>query len=411
MLRIKKNKKHIFINKSLWSGLILIIYMFGRNIPLPFVNYDDIFQSSKQSFLLVLSGGATGANLSQIALFSLGLGPWMSAMIIWQLLVMVKRFNLDKLNKRESDFYKNIMTLGIAIIEALGMLASFNLTEKTPLVLTILVVIMSGGTFFLVWLANINSEFGIGGSVLIVFFGMIGSMEETFIRVFKNSWAKIPYPLLIALGIFLIAIFIIVISIMFERSEYRIKINRILVNNSFGNQTYLPIKLNPCGAMAIMFGLSILMVPNYVVQVLAGIFSSSNILYWLSQNIGLSSYWGVSLYIATLFGLSFVFGSINVDSEKISENLRNSGDYINGYRPGAPTRDYLQKHVSQLSFVGAVFSSLIAGAPLYLGVVYPNYSAILMLPGFLMMTVGMMLMVIEQIKAIEILHSYQELLD
>ncbi|KRL35057.1 preprotein translocase secy2 subunit [Liquorilactobacillus uvarum DSM 19971] len=385
--------------------------MFGRNIPLPFVDYDDIFQKSKQSFLLILSGGASGANLSQIALFSLGLGPWMSAMIIWQLLTMIKSLNLDKLNQKESDFYKNLMTFVIAIIESLGMLANFNLTEKTPFILIVLVIIMIGGTFFLIWLANMNSEFGIGGSVLIVFFGMIGSMEETFIKVFKPSSEKVPYPMLMVSSIFLIAIFIIVISIIFERSEYRIKINRILVNNSFGDQTYLPIKLNPCGAMAVMFGLSILMVPNYVAQVLTGVFPSSNILYWLSQNIGLNSYWGVSLYIATLFGLSFVFGSINIDSEKIAENLRNSGDYISGYRPGKPTRDYIQVHVSQLSFVGAVFSSLIAGAPLYFGVAHPSYSAILMLPGFLMMTVGMMLMVVEQVRAIEILHSYKELLE
>lgn len=385
--------------------------MFGRNIPLPFTNYDDIFQSSKQSFLLILSGGATGANLSQIALFSLGLGPWMSAMIIWQLLVMIKRFNLDKLNKKEADFYKSLMTLVIAVIEALGMLTGFSLTEKTFFVLSSLVIIMSGGTFFLVWLANMNSEFGIGGSVLIVFFGMIGSMEETFVRVFKPTWGNLSYPLLLVAGILLLAVFIIVISIIFEKSEYRIKINRILVNNSLGNQVYLPIKLNPCGAIAVMFGLSILMVPNYIIQLLTGVFPSNNILYWLSQHIGLSSYFGVSLYVVTLFGLSFIFGSINVDAERIAENFRNSGDYINGYRPGRSTRDYLQTYVNQLSLIGALFSSLIAGVPLYVGVVYPSYSAVLMMPGFLMMTVGMMLTVEEQVKAIKILHNYKEIFE
>lgn len=384
--------------------------MIGRNIPLPLVEYENVLQNTKHSLLLELSAGATGANLAQTALFSLGLGPWMSAMIIWQLLIMIKKFNFDKLSKKEADIYQLILMLGIAVIEALGMIVNFDLVDRSVETTFFLVTVMTGGAFLLTWLANMNGEFGIGGPVLVVFFGMIGSIEQQLATTLRTT-EKTSFYLAAFLLIFaIVSTLIVVLTVIFEKAEYRIPLNRILVNSKFGAQTYLPIKLNPCGAIAVMFGLSVLLIPSYLVQIMSNFFPTVNFLYWLSQNMGLNSYFGVSLYVLAIFSLSFVFGFINVDAEKISENLRNSGDYINGIRPGKATQRFLQLYVRRFSFVGATFNTLIAGTPVYLGVVYPQYSVIVMVPGFLLMAVGMVLMISAQLKTINILHNYHQLL-
>lgn len=407
----KKKLRTIFWRKFRWTGLILIIYGFGRHIALPFINNNELRELTEKNHLLTLSSGATGANLTQFSLFSLGLGPWMSAMIIWQLLLMIKKISFDKLSQAESTVYQLLITLIIAIIEAWGMIASMPISNLNTEKIVSIIMIMVGGSFFLIWLANLNMVNGIGSSVAIIIYGMIGSIWQQLLPLLSNEVIKSGLFIWIVIGILIVVILIMFCSVILERAQYRIYIQRILIDNIFSKQTYLPVKLNSGGGMAIMFGTSLLMVPSYLVAILIGYFPNNQTIEWLAKNISLSSNFGVSIYILIIFMLSIAFSFINTDAEKTSDELQKSGDYIVGQRPGKQTEKYLRHYVLFFGTFGACFTVLIAGVPLYIGVIYASLRSTLMVPGFMMMMVGMILTIVDQYRAIKRLHSYPNVFD
>ncbi|AUJ29499.1 accessory Sec system protein translocase subunit SecY2 [Liquorilactobacillus hordei] len=402
----KKELRAILFRKFGWTGLILLIYGLGRHITLPFIDNSALNYMMEKNHLLALSSGATGANLTQFSLFSLGLGPWMSAMIIWQLLMMIKKLSFDKLSQAESTVYQLVITLAIAIIEAWGMIATMPIQNFDTNKILIVITIMVSGSFFLVWLANMNMANGMGSSVAIIIYGMVGSIGQQLLPLVSREIAKSGIFIWLVLIILLIVFLIIFFSVILERAQYRIYIQRILIDNIFSKQTYLPIKLNSGGGMAIMFGTSLLMVPSYLVAILIGYFPHNHIIAWFAKNISLSSNFGVTVYILIIFALAIAFSFINTDTEKIAENLQKSGDYIIGLRPGKQTEKSLRHYVLFFGIFGAFYTVLIAGIPLYIGVIYPNYRSTLMVPGFIMMMVGMILTIIDQYLAIKRLHSY-----
>ncbi|WP_281164569.1 accessory Sec system protein translocase subunit SecY2 [Liquorilactobacillus sicerae] len=402
----KKELFKIIWSKLAWTGLILVVYDLGKNIPLPFVQVSKLNKMSQSASLLSLSGSATGANLTQVSLFSLGLSPWMSAIIIWQLLLMIKGLSFDKLSKKETDFFQLLLTLVIALIEAWGMIVSLPIIVTGVLEKIIVSLVVVAGSFWLIWLANMNSVKGIGGSITVILFGILGNVIQQVTEIIR------PHTLILVILICsLIFLLIISLTVIVEQTEYHVKIQQIMIESHFSDQTYLPIKLNPGGSMSIMFSLSLLMLPNYLLQILHQQFPDNSIIVWLIKNVALTSYFGVSLYILILFGLTLVFGLVNVDPEKIAEDLQKAGDYLIKVNPGKDTEVYLRQKVLQLSVLGAIYTVAFAGVPLFFGVGRTQLLNVLLLPGMLMMTCSMVLMIIEQFRTISLLHGYADLLD
>ncbi|MEE5988115.1 accessory Sec system protein translocase subunit SecY2 [Ligilactobacillus equi] len=399
--------KNPLLRKGLWTLLILLVFMIGRQIPLPFAA-NVISKTDKQNFLAIV-GATTGGNFNQSTLFSLGLGPWMSAMIIISLLAMNKRLGFTNLPQNKQQNWQMALTMIIGIVQALVIALGANLTERTPRAFILTTLFLVAGGFFLIWMASINTEKGIGGASTIILTNMlisfIGSFKPIYQVISKSSNATLWFSLCAVGGIL-----IVMLAIIFERSEYRISLNRIMVTNSYGDKIYLPIKLTPSGAMPIMFGISLMVIPQYIFLLLATLLPQVPGLTWLVNNLTITKPLGVAMYIAILFGLSLGFSYINLDPETTAENLQKAGDYIDNVAIGQPTEDYIRYYLKRISLVGATYMTILAGCPMIVGVFYPDYSQSMMLVGNIMLTVTFVLTLIDQVRTINLRSHYRDVL-
>lgn len=397
--------------RTLFSILLLAIYGLGKNIPLPYTDPFEAVEQLHRSSFLQLTSAATGGNFIVPTLFSLGLAPWMAGMIFWQLLTMAKIFGLDQLPPKQSDLWRNFLILCIAVIEGIGTLLMMKgqFTEFSQLHLYENTILLVAGSFFLIWLVNLNTLFGIGGSSLFILYGLVGSFNiqsALLLRdILKNTFLA-PWLLLL---LFIVVIGLITLGVIFERSEYRLKVERVMLDKRFIKTSYIPLKLNAGGSMAFMFGLTLLMLPQALFQMLVTYFPGNQTLIWLLNNSSSNAYFGVTLYNLILFSLTILFAYSMLDVTEMAENLRKSGDYFKGISPGKETVTYLKEKRRATAFIGASFTVIVAGLPLYLGVIWPRYAQVVMLPGLIVMLVGMLITVILQIRAIKILNNYDKL--
>ena len=156
-----------------------------------------------------------------------------------------------------------------------------------------------------------------------------------------------------------------------------------------------------------MFAMSMFMIASYLLQILAHHFPVG-FLKIFEKGMSMYTFAGATMYIIVLFTLSIVFGFVNIDAGQLAEGLRNSGDYIKGVRPGKDTKRYINKYVWFFSVFGSIYICIIAGSPLYLGVLFPSYRKIVMLPGMALMCVGMIFTTQDQIRAGKSLYSYKK---
>ena len=406
-MRLRKKPKkdtliNFFVPKFLWTMFILITYMIGSAIPIPL---GGTMAEAKSNYVLQLASNATGGDISNLTLLSLGLGPWMSSMIIWQVLVMIKPLGLGSLSERESGYLRNILILFLSIVQSIGIVLGFKMNVDYETKVGVIIMLIAGG-FLTVWLAYLNAAKGVGGSMLIMLFKMITGVEQQLGETFKML-SKISNGKWIMALVALTILILVIMSVIMERSEYRIPVTRVMINNDLNKDSYIPIKVNNGGGMAIMFAMSLFMIVNYLLQIIAHHFPVG-FLKTFAKGVSMYSFAGATLYVIVLFALAIMFGFVNIDAGQIAEGLRNSGDYIKNVKPGKDTKRYLTKYVAFFSIVGSIYITLVAGGPLYIGAIQPKYAKVVMIPGIAMMCFGMIFNVQEQIRAAKSLYSYKK---
>ena len=406
-MRLRKKPKkdtliNFFVPKFLWTMFILITYMIGSAIPIPL---GGTMAEAKSNYVLQLASNATGGDISNLTLLSLGLGPWMSSMIIWQVLVMIKPLGLGSLSERESGYLRNILILFLSIVQSIGIVLGFKMNVDYETKVGVVIMLIAGG-FLTVWLAYLNAAKGVGGSMLIMLFKMITGVEQQLGETFKML-SKISNGKWIMALVALAILILVIMSVIMERSEYRIPVTRVMINNDLNKDSYIPIKVNNGGGMAIMFAMSLFMIVNYLLQIIAHHFPVG-FLKTFAKGVSMYSFAGATLYVIVLFALAIMFGFVNIDAGQIAEGLRNSGDYIKNVKPGKDTKRYLTKYVAFFSIVGSIYITLVAGGPLYIGAIQPKYAKVVMIPGIAMMCFGMIFNVQEQIRAAKSLYSYKK---
>lgn len=401
-----KLSSNIILRRTLYTMLILTVFSIGNHIYLPFIDQKMLEKLSENHSLLFV-GNSTGANYAKMTLFSLGLGPWMSSLIVWQLLSSIKAFKLDKIPQKRSQFYQHLLTLAVALLQGVGLIVGFKLVSDDLYHKLVVLIIMIAGAFYLVWLGSMNTEKGIGASVMLVVINMLTNASSQ-INMFLNENKRNFW--LIILMMILIGLIVIYMSVKFDRSEFRIPLTRLMLESSLKERTYFPIKLNPGGMMAIMFALSLNILPTFGFSLLNQSRYHSTTTQWLVENMGLTKPFGITVYIVILFVLAYAFSFINISPSKNIKDLRESGDYLYDRRPGKQTQKFLTHYISVLGIIGAIYTVIIAGLPVYLGIIYPKYSQIFLLPGTLLMMTTMVLQINDYINIITIKKRYGELL-
>lgn len=369
-------------DQALRNRLLFVIGAFAvfrvlAAIPIPGINASQLqlFFNNNQFFglLNIFSGGG----LSNLSLVMLGVGPYITASIVMQLLtLMVPR--LKQLYQEEGEagrakfsMYSRWLTLPIAVVQGIsfliilerqGVLPSLGLF---PFVVNLMTIV--AGSLLLMWIGELISEYGLGNGVsLIIFSGIVASIPSQVSQLlFTFDASQVPlYVAFVAAGLAVIAAVVFITEA--ERPIPVTYAKRVRGMKFFGGtSTYLPLRLNQAGVIPIIFALSFLLIP----QMFASFFQTSSVsllasvstwILGLLQNMPL--YGG--LYFLLVFLFTYFYTAVTFDPHQIAENLQKNGAYVPGVRPGPSTQEYLGSVITRITFVGALFLGLIAVMPI-----------------------------------------------
>ncbi|MBF0819589.1 accessory Sec system protein translocase subunit SecY2 [Streptococcus danieliae] len=418
LVGIKKRwQRSLIFPKIIWTLGVALIYLFGRKLPITTLSSSQ--EALKQVANLDLINNlasVTGANFSSTTIFTLGLSPWMTSMIIWRFFTVFGIFK--NVTNVQLHRYRTLLTLLIGSIQAFGLTASSQFTIFQDLgetgifwarILTIFLLVT--GSFVLTWIGNLNSQKGLGGMTIIILINMILSFVENIGRYLEKGLTSATG---LHVTLFVLSyVALVLLTVIFYRAEYRIPIRRIGVNNAYNKGSYLPIRITPAGAMPFMYGMTMMLLPPYIISGLLILFPNNTFLLFLATNIGISQLPGVLLYIVLLYVLAIGFSYYNYDAYDIAKNMRNNGDYIEKIRPGEQTRKYIQGKINVLAHFGACFVILMGGLPLLFIVLQKGSSenvSIALLISNVFIISSLLLGVIEQVNMLQNWKKYKNLI-
>jgi preprotein translocase subunit SecY len=365
--------------------LALIVYRIGAHIPVPGIDPNQLQQMFKGqengilSLLNVFSGGA----LSRFTVFALGIMPYISASIIMQLMGYVLP-SIEALKKegdagrRKITQYTRYGTLGLALFQALSI--AFALESSVGLVLSpgmgfrlTAVVSLVAGTMFLMWLGEQITERGLGNGISILIFsgiaaGLPSSIGGLLSLVSTNAMGSFT-----ALMIIFLVIAVTYLVVFVERGQRKILVNyakRQVGNKVYGGQSsHLPLKLNMAGVIPPIFASSIILLPATIV----GWFATGDSLRWLKDIANMLSpgqpiY--VLLFAAAIVFFCFFYTALVFNSKETADNLKKSGAFVPGIRPGDQTARYIDRILSRLTFAGAIYITAVCLLPEFLVLKY-----------------------------------------
>jgi preprotein translocase subunit SecY len=362
--------------KIIVTATVLVVFRLAAHIPAAGIDRTTLtalFQGSPLLSLLDVFSGGTLANFSVLAL---GLNPYINASIIMQLLGYVIP-SLEALQK-EGEYgqekinqYTRLITVPLAALQAFGMYALLKgqqvIPNLDPLSLLALVITMTAGTVFSVWLGELITEYGFKNGVsILIFTGIVARLP-----VVLGQSATVLDSQDILKTILFVAVSVLIVGLVIFVSEAmrRVPINYAKRRTESGltQSSYLPLRLNQAGVIPIIFAISLVLLPSLMGQFLSNV-PNPNLAAFarnLSAAFDPNSIVYNLVYFFLVFGFTYFYTAIVFNPDKISENLQKSGGFIPGIRPGKETAKYLSFVLSRLTVVGGIFLGLVAILPTF----------------------------------------------
>ena len=355
----------------------LFVFRVLASIPVPGVDQVRLQQFFANNQFFGLLDIFSGGGFSSLSIVMLGVGPYITASIIMQLLTMMFP-KLKEMYQEEGEAgrkkftqYSRILTLPLALAQAFGFILLLEkqglIVGLSPLELGINILVVTAGSIFLMWIGELITEFGIGnGLSIIIFAGIVSSLPTTISQIaISFDPSQIPTYILLAAAALLVIYGVVVITEA-ERPIPVTYAKRVRGNKVFGGvSTYIPLRLNQAGVIPIIFALSILLFPQMIANFLS---ASANP--WLSGtainiNAFIANQWvyGVTYFLLVVI-FTYFYTAVSFDPGQISTNLQKSGAFIPGVRPGQSTSNHIARILTRLTLVGALFLGLIAVLPL-----------------------------------------------
>jgi len=373
ILFLFKNKE--LRNKFLFVLFLFVVFRIAANIPIPGIGIENLRQFFGQNqvfgFLNLFSGGA----LSNFSIVLLGLGPYITATIILQLLTMIFPA-LEKLYKEEGEAgkqkfnqYSRLLTIPLAVFEGYGMLTLFQrqgvITGLSLPVLLSSIITITAGAMFLMWLGEIITEQGIGNGIsLLIFAGIVAGLPINIFETFV-TWdpSKIPsYILFFALSVVIIAAVVLITEA--RRNIPVSYAKRVRGMKMYGGvSTYLPLSVNPAGVIPIIFAISILLFPGMIANFFGGVPGIVGSIANGAAAFFNNGWVHGALYFLLVIVFTYFYTAVTFNPKTVSENLQKMGGFIPGVRPGKSTADFLKHILNRVLFTGAIFLGLIAILP------------------------------------------------
>ena len=362
--------------RILYTLMMILIFRIGTTIPVPDVNTSIISSLVSGNSLLALYNMFTGGAFSNFTLFALGIGPYITASIIIQLLT-VGFESLKELQKsgeegrKKMNMYTKYTALVLAIIQAvgitLGVIKSALTSDSIFSIATVIMTLVSA-SMILMWMGDRITEKGLGnGSSIIIFVGIISRIPSDLISVVKSVKSG---TLVLWLAIVLAVIMLVTIALVTFINEAVRKIpvqyaKKVVGRKLYGGQnSHIPMKVNQSGVMPIIFASSLLAFPQTI-----ALFMGKNAQNFVSTYLSTSGDIGFWIYrsleVLLIVFFSYFYTTISFNVDDIAENMKNNGGFIPGIRPGRPTVDYLSKILSRITLAGALFLAVIAMIPAF----------------------------------------------
>jgi preprotein translocase subunit SecY len=361
--------------------LALVVYRLGAHIPVPGIDPQQLQQlfQGQQGGILNLFNMFSGGALSRFTIFALGIMPYISASIVMQLLTYVLP-TFEQLKKegeagrRKITQYTRYGTLGLALFQSLGI--AIALESSAGLVIApgfgfrmTAVVTLTAGTMFLMWLGEQITERGLGNGIsILIFAGIAAGLPSAvggLLELVRTGSMSIIVALLIVVLVVLVTFFVVFV----ERGQRKILVNyarRQVGNKVYGGQSsHLPLKLNMAGVIPPIFASSIILLPATI----ANWFSTGDSMRWLkdiSSTLSPGQPVYVMLYAAAIVFFCFFYTALVFNSRETADNLKKSGAFIPGIRPGDQTARYIDKILLRLTLAGAIYITLVCLLPEFL---------------------------------------------
>ncbi len=362
-------------NKILFVLFIFVIVRLAATIPIPGIDLENLrkFFAGNQFFglLNLFTGGA----LSNLSVIMLGLGPYITSVIILQLLTMIFP-QLEKIYKEEGEAgrqkfnqYGRILTIPFAALQGYAMLTLLQRQQVigglSPVLLLTSILTITAGALFLMWLGELITEKGIGNGIsLLIFAGIVARLPMS-IRETLVTWdpSKIPSYVLFFISAFVIISGVVLIT----EARRNIPVSyakRVRGTKMYGgSSSYLPLNLNPAGVIPIIFALSILLFPGMIANFLGG---TGGFIGSIAQSVGVLFqnpwFYGISFFFLVII-FTYFYTAVTFDPKTVSSNLQKMGGFIPGVRPGKSTTAFLHYILNRVLFIGAIFLATIAVLP------------------------------------------------
>lgn len=392
-------KESILKYKLLFTALVLLLYLFGKNMPLYGIDLSAYVNRTLDTEALLIQ--AISGDVFRCSVFALGISPYMMSSILVQMVVACRSADAKA---RISPKKKNRVTLELTFVFALFQ-ALFRVRElayavtgaQLLLAQVVSATEMVAGAMIILWLADQNKKYGVGGQTALIFVNILDGIAALLTECSPES---LVIPLLVS---FIVIIFMVVL----ENAEKRIPLQRISIHNIYADKNYLAIKLNPIGVMPVMFSTAFFMLPQLLVNGLAWLFPGQETILWWQENLVLANPLGVVVYIVILYGLTIGFSRVFLNPSEITEQFLKSGDSLVGIHAGRDTKKYLSRQITWISFFSATMISLCLGIPMALRLNGYMDESLTALPTSIMMLTGIWSNLYRETLAIRDMDAYE----
>ena len=404
--------------KILFTLMMLVVYRIGSNIPVPGINRTYLSQMfSGETGLLDLFDLFSGGSFSNFTIFALSITPYVTASIIVQLLTIALPY-FERLSKEGNEGHKKMATITRYMTVVLGLIQAIGLTvglfknavvDKSAFASITIIMVLTAGTVFLMWLGEQINEYGIGNGISLIIFAGIVDRFPTFVR---NTFAQVSEGAIsgvAVLTLLIVSVMLVMVIILFEQGVRKIPVQyakRVVGRKMYGGQsTHIPMKVNQAGVIPIIFSLSLLQFPLIVTYFAP----KSAYADFVNKYISPSGDPGLWIYVVlnvvlTMF-FTYFYTAITFNPTEVAENMRQSGGFVPGIRPGTETVEYLSRVMSRLCFCGGLFLAAVSVIP----TIVSNFTPFEMTFGgtSLLIAVGVATDTVKQIQNQMLMRNYQ----
>ncbi|AKL92496.1 preprotein translocase subunit SecY [Staphylococcus capitis] len=367
-------------NKIFFTLAMLVIFKIGTYIPAPGVNPEAFNHPQGSQGATELLNTFGGGALKRFSIFAMGIMPYITASIVMQLLQMdiVPKFSewakQGEMGRRKINNVTRYFAIILAFIQSIGMAFQFNnylggklIMDKSIMSYLLIAVVLTAGTAFLIWLGDQITQFGVGNGISLIIFAGILSTLPSSIEQFGQSlfvgqddtslaWLKIA-----GLIVALILLTVGAIFVLEAKRKIPIQYAKKQSTQRLGTQaTYLPLKVNSAGVIPVIFAMAFFLLP----RTLTLFFPKAEWAQNIADTANPSSNIGMIVYIVLIIAFAYFYAFVQVNPEKMADNLKKQGSYVPGIRPGEQTKKYITKVLYRLTFVGSIFLAVIAILPI-----------------------------------------------